>query len=339
MADRPTLIRQWQLLRQLSASHQGCCVRDLAAEYEVSEKTIRRDLNALTDGGFQLVSASGIRGEKRWRLERSSEFAATHLDIGEVAALFLGRRFLEPLAGTTLWNSAQSAFVKLRQQFSPDTIKYLESLTRAVHETTFGQSDYAERADAIDALMIGVKETRVTKLLYHPLRSDMPEKYELQPLGFVWHRSTLYLVASSAERPDPRHFKIERVRDVEVYSETFTSPEEFDLETHLQNSLGIYQSASPLTNVRLWFSAEVARYVTEHRWHHSQQITEQPDGSLLVDLKLSDLTELKSWVLSFGANARALVPPQLVNAIRDEIDTVRDAYADSSPFREDTRRV
>lgn len=330
MADRSTLIRQWQMLRQLSASRCGCCVRDLAAQYEASEKTIRRDLDALTSGGFEVVSTLGDRGQKLWRIESASEFASINFDVGEAAALYLGRRFLEPLAGTTLWDSAQSAFVKLQQQFRPEALKYLESLARTVHETTFGQSDYSQRAEVIDFLMTGIDECRVTRLLYHPLRSETPDSYELQPLGMVWHRGSLYLVASSSERSEPRHFKVDRIREVSIQTESFTRPADFDLETHLQNSLGIYQSDSSLTEVRLWFAKDVARYVTEHRWHHSQQIEEQPDGSLLVRLQLSDLTELKSWVLSFGSQAQVLAPTELRATLRQELTEILSAYDPSN---------
>jgi predicted DNA-binding transcriptional regulator YafY len=330
MADRPTLIRHLRLLGQLSSSRQGCCVRDLAIEYEVSEKTIRRDLESLESAGFRLSSTVGNKRLKYWRLEDSSGVVAPRLDISEMAALYLSRRYLEPLAGTALWESAQSALVKLRQQFSPDALRYLESLAQAVNETTFGQSDYSERAEVIDSLMLGVNESRFTKLLYHPLRSKAPGDYELQPLGLVWHRHTLYLIASSADRPEPRHFKVDRIRDVDVLAGTFTRPSDFDLNRHLEHSLGIYQTDAPVQDVRLWFSADVARYVTEHRWHPSQQIEEQPDGSLLVDLKLSDLTELKSWVLSFGADVRILAPPSLVDALREEITNLLSRYADSS---------
>ena len=113
---------------------------------------------------------------------------------------------------------------------------------------------------------------------------------------------------------------------MEVLARTFARPPDFDLKQHLEHSLGIYQSDAPLTDVRIWFSSDVARYVTEHRWHHSQQIEEQPDGSLIVDLKLSDLTELKSWILSFGANARALAPNQLVLEVREEFEAAISQY-------------
>ena len=329
MADRPTLVRQLKLLRQLSTSRRGCCVRDLAIENEVSERSIRRDLEALEIAGFQLGSAFGDDGLKYWRLEGGSGLPVPNLDIGETAALYLGRRFLEPLAGTALWEFAQSAIIKLRQHFNPDSLKYLESLASTVHETTFGGSDYSERADLIDGLMIGINESRITRLLYHPLSSETPKEYELQPLGLIWHRATLYLVASTVAQPEPRHFKVDRIRDASVLVETFTRPAEFDLEMHLQNCLGVYQTNAPLTEVRIRFSSEVARYVTEHRWHHSQQIEEQPDGSLVVVLQLSDLTEVKSWVLSFGANAEVLSPGSLLDSVKQELELSLAAYARS----------
>ena len=331
MADRPTLIRYLKLLGQLSATRQGCCVRDLAVEYEVSEKTIRRDLESLKTVGFPLISVVGDQRLKYWRLEKSWDVVAPRLDIGEMAALYLSRRYLEPLAGTALWESAQSALVKLRQHFSPDALKYLESQAQTVHETTFGQSHYAERATVIHSLMSGVHESRITKLLYHPLRSETPEVYELQPLGLVWHRHTLYLIAATADRSEPRHFKVDRVRDVEVLTATFIRPSDFDLNRHLEHSLGIYSADAPVQDVRLWFSADVARYVTEHRWHHSQQLEEQADGSLLVSLRLTGFEELTSWLLSFGCHARALAPPLLVDAVRDEIAVMQSRYSDSAP--------
>jgi len=174
--------------------------------------------------------------------------------------------------------------------------------------------------------MSGVNESRVTRLLYHPLRSETPEEYELQPLGLIWHRSTLYLVAASADRPEPRHFKVDRIRDVEVLSESFARPADFDLQQHLQHSLGVYQTSAPLTEVRIRFSPNVARYVTEHRWHHSQSIDEQPDGSVIVTLKLSDLTEVTSWVLSFGSRAVVLAPDSLHETVQSELQSALNGY-------------
>jgi len=326
VADRSTLIRQWLLIRFLSVARSGRSLRELADEFDVSEKSIRRDFDALQCAGFRLEETVEDHGRKRWLLHPSSNLPLPELTIDEAAALYLGRRFLEPLAGTTLWDSAQSAFQKLRQQFCPEALQYLQSLGGTIHETGFQASDYSERSEVIDALMQAVHERLVTRLLYHPLRSETPESYELFPLGLIWHRRTLYLVASSGDRAEPRHFKIDRLRDVELQATTFERPAGFNLQQHLEHSLGVYQSDSPVTEVRIRFSAEVARYVSEHRWHHSQQIDEQPDGSVEVRLQLADLTEVKSWVLSFGASAEVLTPESLRNAICVEAQSLLEVY-------------
>ena len=69
MKGDPPLIRQWTLLQRLSARRLGLTVRELAAEAEVGEKTIRRDLDRLRSVGFPLQDQAGDNGLKRWRLE------------------------------------------------------------------------------------------------------------------------------------------------------------------------------------------------------------------------------------------------------------------------------
>ena len=98
----------------------------------------------------------------------------------------------------------------------------------------------------------------------------------------------------------------------------------------------MYQSDAPVTEVRIRFSAEAARYITEHRWHHSQQLEEQPDGSVIVRLELADLTEVKSWVLSFGSQAEVLAPEILRTAIREEVQSLLTVYGIVSDRRSST---
>src|SRR5688572_25152641 len=103
MSDTPPLIRQWILLRKLSAYHHGASVQELAQELGVTEKTIRRDLNAFKDAGFQLEEQVGDRGKKTWRICTNGKHPELSFPLDEALALYMGRRFLEPLAGTFFW--------------------------------------------------------------------------------------------------------------------------------------------------------------------------------------------------------------------------------------------
>ena len=56
------------------------------------------------------------------------------------------------------------------------------------------------------------------------------------------------------------------------------------------------------------------------------ELAEQPDGSAILTMTTSGLSQVKSWILSFGSEARALAPPALVKEIESELDKTRQNY-------------
>ena len=74
------------------------------------------------------------------------------------------------------------------------------------------------------------------------------------------------------------------------------------------------------------FLPAAARYVQESNWHQSQALTKERDGSLLARFQLSSTVEIKSWVLSFGANAVVIEPEELRLAIAAELEQLIKVY-------------
>jgi predicted DNA-binding transcriptional regulator YafY len=114
MRDENCLRRQWALLRALTSRHLGLTIRQMADEVGVTGRTIRRDFVVFHDVGFPLVEEVGDFGLKTWRIRGGRDQPALSFTFDEAAALYLGRRLLEPLAGTLLWEAARGAFQKIR---------------------------------------------------------------------------------------------------------------------------------------------------------------------------------------------------------------------------------
>jgi predicted DNA-binding transcriptional regulator YafY len=151
MRDSEPLRRQWTLTQIITTRSLGATVRELAKELETSEKTIRRDLETLRNSGFPLDEIKEAYGRKRWRLRGGSQNPPQiNFNLEEVAALYLGRRFLEPLAGTMFWHGAQKAFSKVRSFLGNNALRHLEKMAAAWHQTTFGISDHSKQAELID---------------------------------------------------------------------------------------------------------------------------------------------------------------------------------------------
>ena len=67
--EQPSLVRQWLLLKILSARRYGTTVKELAEELAVCEKTIRRDVETFQEVGFPLEDHVGNHGRKAWCLD------------------------------------------------------------------------------------------------------------------------------------------------------------------------------------------------------------------------------------------------------------------------------
>ena len=108
MSEETPLVRQWILVRMLSALHHGASVKELAQEMGVSEKTIRRDLECFQQAGFPLAETVEEHGRKKWHVnpDRSQPGLSFALDEA-IASVYLARRLMEPLAGTLFWDAVQ----------------------------------------------------------------------------------------------------------------------------------------------------------------------------------------------------------------------------------------
>jgi len=77
---------------------------------------------------------------------------------------------------------------------------------------------------------------------------------------------------------------------------------------------------------RILFARDAARYVQESWWHDSQRFIPAPDGAVEMHLELNDLSSVTKWILSFGRNAIALDPPELVDSLRSELLQMLESY-------------
>jgi len=66
--------------------------------------------------------------------------------------------------------------------------------------------------------------------------------------------------------------------------------------------------------------------VKESRWHGSQKLTTQPDGSLIAEFSLPDTQEIKRWIMSFGPSAKVLGPEALVEEIANDLQRMLWTY-------------
>lgn len=300
-------------------------VRELSDELEVSEKTIRRDLTALRSAGIAIDEVAGAFNRKSYRVDPRWAKPDLGFTIDEALALYLGRRFLQPLLGTYIWEAAQRAYRKIRSRFGDHAVRHIDKLRSVFQESEFGLADYSRHGEIIDALQMGIEDRRVVFITYHSLDTTEPVTYDVHPYRFVRHQGSLYLLGYKPDEQKRKTWRVDRIQQADKEQVPFNMPSDKELDAWLRDSFGIYEGQENL-HVTVHFAPEVARLVQEKHWHASQKFTPQKDGSLIAQFRLSSTVEVKGWILSFGKHAQVLEPESLREEIGKELRSLSAVY-------------
>lgn len=326
MSESQQLLRQWKILQRLADSRVGLTLQELTNEFEVSLRCIQRDIALLQLAGFPLEDVIVSRNLKRWKMRPFGE--QMDFNFADMISIVMSRRFLEPLAGTPFWEGHQKVYRKVRGALGEQALKFCEQLIHTIRVSGFGASDYKKRGQIIDTILQAMEDKRRALVSYRSQESTEPAEQELGPQGFIWHNGSLYLIAWSARRQEIRNYKVDRIESAEIGSDLrYAVPEDFSLEDWQKRAFGIFRGDGDQSwSIRIRFTRDAARYVQESWWHDTQKFIPIHGGAVEMQLELNGLSSVTKWILSFGRNAVALEPPELVECVRNELAQMLECY-------------
>jgi predicted DNA-binding transcriptional regulator YafY len=326
------VVRQWNLLQTIDAARHGVTVADLAKQVGVTKRTIWRDLVALQEAGFPLVDEKE-QGTTRWTMSRAGfkPLIDRGLSLTQLCALYFSRSLVEVLAGTPFHEELKGIFDQFEQALPPRMRAFLDRLPGVLKAKPgpAKRHDEARQHETIARLLDATLHHRRVAMRYHSFSSQRTKDYTVDPYRIVYAEGGLYLFAYVPEYGQVRTFATERIKTLTVLEESFEGPKEMESEA-FPHSLGA-NTGTP-QRIELEFAARVAPYVKERRWHTSQKIAMQADGSLRMSLRVCDDWSLRSWILGFGPFVRVLSPAALAEEILDELEAARTLYAPRMEF-------
>jgi predicted DNA-binding transcriptional regulator YafY len=146
---------------------------------------------------------------------------------------------------------------------------------------------------------------------------------DVEPLGMVFYGGTWYLVAWCRLRQDYRHFRVDRIRQLELTPIVFPPRPDFSLAKHMKDSVAREETIP----MRIWLARDVQERA--RRECYATLIEEKSrDGGAEFSLFAWSLEWMALWLLSFGAAAEALAPAKLRRLVRTEAAKVAARYAE-----------
>ena len=304
--------------------HRRLTARQLANRLEVSERTIHRDMDALSGAGVPVFAERGSGGG--WALIEDYRTNLTGLTTDEIQSLFLTKPS-QLLADLGLDKASDAALIKLHAAIPSVSRDAAEYARQRIHVDITGWSRSEEAIPLLPTLQEAVWQDRKLLITYQRGLDCEPVERLVDPLGLVAKRSVWYLVA--AVDGDVRSYRVSRVKVATLTEEPSVRPPRFDLAAHWEQSTAVFKDNLPRYQATLLVKSEILpRLGFAGRFARIERVdpTGDPEWAT-VSMRFQFEEEATEYVLSFGPRIEVVEPESLREKVVEMAQSVIEFYA------------
>ncbi|MFC7783700.1 helix-turn-helix transcriptional regulator [Rossellomorea sp. GCM10028870] len=146
--------------------------------------------------------------------------------------------------------------------------------------------------------------------------------YKVKPYALAWANDFYYLIAYYFEADEIRHYRVDRLRNVEPLSETFPY-QPFDVSKYVQSTFHMF--AGDEEWIKVSFQNHLINVIID-KFGKDVDIQRDGEDHFILTTKARVSSGLVNWILNFGSQARVISPPSLVETVKTEVSKLHSLY-------------
>ena len=275
---------------------------ELADKFEVSVRTIYRDIDSISSVGVPIFTTQGKGGG----IKINNEFILNKslFDTNEK------EQIIATLQGLEKTNEPYKSelITKLSTLFKIKNSNWIE-----IDFTSWGSNNAYQ--DLFNALKTAIINKNINFFSYNSSKGEKINR-KVKPIRLLFKEQDWYLYAFCLLRNDFRYFKLSRMKDLEVLAINY----EDNFENAVLKKELKYEN---IVNIKLKFDKSVAFRVYDE---FNEAIEEDEKGNLYVEIKIPNNYKLYNYIFSFGSNVEILEPKEIRNQFKNMINEIAKKY-------------
>ena len=286
-------------------------IEEMAERYDISKRTVYRDLRALQEAGVPIGSEEG----KGYFIVKGYHLPPVMFDKDEVSALLAGERLMEKWSETKLSQSYTNALDKIRAVLHSREKEYLDTLDQ--HLKTFSYSD-KQKVDVdkrvLSFLQDAIVDKEVIAIKYYSPYKDQFTQRDVEPLGLLIRGNYWYLAAWCRLRTDYRMFRVDRIESYKKTGERLPDSPEHTLQKFSNQSLS---KEEDLQEVVIQFDETMLCYLGDQKYYRGWVSEEKVEGGVEMTFLTSSIEYFARWILMWGSGVTIQQPEQLRKRVKE----------------------
>lgn len=291
--------------------------QELADRFEVSLRTIYRDIKSLEQAGVPIIGEAGTG----YSIIDGYRLPPVIFTKEEALSFIAAEKLMEKFMDKKLMTDFKSAMYKVRsilrhsERDSLDTIEH-QIIMRKTSYDTFNKSV----PHALQTFFESIAHKRQVVLHYKGIQDEQPHYRTIEPIGLFHENNYWYIAAFCLKRNDYRLFRADRISDIKLININFTQ-KHISIDQFIENS----QSKTSPIQIHLRVGLETAPYFNWQKSHYGFAFQEPYEDKMDLHFEFTgSLDHFARWFMMFADDAEILKP----NVLKDKV-----AYIIKDSFR------
>jgi len=283
--------------------------QDIADRFEISLRTVYRDIRSLEEAGVPLVGEAGVG----YSIMEGYRLPPVMFTAEEAMTFITAEKLVEKFTDIATRKSYTSAMLKIKSVLRGTEKDMIESIEENVEIMRRYEPIPAQSDNSLPILLRSIADKKVTRIKYTTFQSQETAERTIEPIGIFHENGFWYTIAFCQLRNAYRQFRTDRILHIQLLDQTFQR-EHASLKEYLEQ---IPEKQKNLQKIVIRVDRSVIPYLQRQKYYHGF-VSETALGQQVEMTFLSDsLTGFSHWFLMMGSHARIIEPEALKDRVRE----------------------
>ena len=292
---------------------------EIAERFEISLRTVYRDIRALEESGVPIGAEAGVG----YFLMDNYKLPPVMFTKEEASALLFGEKLVEKMSDDGMKAEFCSALFKIKAILNPEEKDRLEKLYSQISVLNYTSSNVNFNRLFLSEIQQALVSKQVLEIDYQAGYGAPATKRLVEPIGLCNYSRRWHLFAWCRLRSEYRDFRLDRIQDLRVSTENFKGKQHISMDEFIRKLNVISDKA----NISLIMKTDRIKLINESKyWYGFTEEEKVDDQTSRLRFANNELRGFATWIISSGSYAQVEEPPELKQILDQYISGIIENY-------------